>query len=115
MNIQELEIGKCYKKSSASSICLFKLNKWGWDQPEYKDEYWKHAMVTEIIILKQGIQIVEEAYLSPYEEFEETDESILDKAIKYFNMSKAAISVIINQDKSNETQRNTTQGDYQLP
>ena len=113
MSIEELKAGKCYRTNSIFGVCLFKIDRFI-DEDE-DNPYWKYVVTKIICVTKDTIGVEKRGYVPISEEYEEVDESILDKAIKQFNMDKAAISVIINQDKSNETQGNTTQGDYQLP
>lgn len=109
MNVEELEAGKCYRINSIFGTCLFKLVN------EDEDNPWRHVVAKIICIAENTIDVAESGYTPIGEEYEEIDESILDKAIKQFNMDKATILATINQGKSNETQGNTTHGDYQLP
>lgn len=117
MNPEELERGKCYRAKyghNLSSICLFQFKSIDVDLTDL------YGMGLDFIkaISIEGNATISTAkfnYFTYNDLIEEVDESILDKAIKQFNMDKAAISAIINQDKSNETQGNTAQGDYQLP
>lgn len=100
MNIKELKAGKCYRVDSILGTCLFKFDIF---INEDRDNPWKHIVAKIICVSENTIDVAESGYIPIGVEYEEIDESILDKAIKQFNMDKAAISAIINQDKSNES------------
>ena len=103
MSIEELEAGKCYRVNSIFGVCLFKID--GFIDEDEDNPYWKYVVTKKIIcVTKDTIDVEKRGYVPISEEYEEVDESILDKAIKHFNMSKAAISAIINQDKTNESE-----------
>ena len=113
----DFEENKYYKISSKEDdFCmLFKYNSKNIKSHPFVSDYLLVVAEESITIRNNAILIGKHNYIDLRAKIEEIDESILDKAIKQFNMDKAAILATINQDKSNETQGNTTQGDYQLP
>lgn len=113
----DFEENKYYKVSSKEGdFCtLFKYNNKNVKSHPFVNDYLLVAAEESITIRNDAILIAKRNYIDLRAKIEEIDESVFNKAIKYFNMSKAAISAIINQDKANEEKENTTQGDYQLP
>ena len=98
MNVTELEVGKCYHVNSIFGICLFRLDKFiDYEDKDEENPYWKHVKVKSICITKNRIEVDKTNYIPIDAEYREVDESLLDKAIKQFNMNKAVILATINQ------------------
>ena len=105
MNIEELERGKCYRAKyghNLSSICLFQFKSIAED---FTDDYGAGVdFIKAISIEGDTISIAKYNYFAYKILIEETDESILDKAIAQFKLDRSVISATINQDKTNESE-----------
>lgn len=97
MSVEELKAGKCYQVDSIFGVCIFKID--GFIEEDEDNPYWKYVVTKTICVTKDTIDVEKRGYVPIGEKYEEIDESILDKAIKQFNISKAAISATINQNK----------------
>lgn len=101
MEVKDVQIGNCYKRCDIYGICLFKVKSFENIEGKLPYEKGMHITTEKAIIIRTYAISSEYSFvfLSPTDTVEEINESILDKAIKQFNMDKAVISAIINQNK----------------
>lgn len=109
-----MQPGKCYKRNYNDSTYLFKVKSI--EEINYFDTVGLDIYEEKSIgITNLGLVRRTHHFISHSEIVEEIDESVLDKLIKMYDICRTSMLDTINQDKANETQGNTTQGDYQLP